>query len=218
MRVPAQLPYVLDCSGSMRDLTLDGISKFTHAKKALTQVLADVVPKGTTVSLWTFSQLPEGVPIVNGYAEFNNDTIRFYDEPERTINRLRPPSRWEPDQSIALLGRLDQLTPYMETPLVEAMWKAASTDLRGEKKMKTLLVLTDGMDTRFGKNRNFFPEIREIPAFIPKFNELGVRVNMVFFHPPTRRRKLIRQEKISKGRLVSSTHQGVSSPPRIVSS
>ena len=74
--------------------------------------------------------------------------------------------------------------------------------------MKTLLVLTDGMDNRFGKNRSFFPEIREIPAFIPKFNELGVRVNMVFFSTP-----FDKKEEIDQARTNFAGPLGQLNPP-----
>ena len=51
---------VLDCSGSMMDLTGAGRTKFDEAQEALRQVLPLVPPK-TKLSLWTFSQLPPGV-------------------------------------------------------------------------------------------------------------------------------------------------------------
>ena len=65
---------VLDCSGSMRFPAADGVSKFEHAKKAIVNVLERVVPRGTTVSLWTFSQVPESVKLINGEVPDNDLT------------------------------------------------------------------------------------------------------------------------------------------------
>ena len=53
------IAIVLDCSGSM--ITDGDGSKWPKAKAALKQVLKESVPKGTKLSLWTFSQLPEGI-------------------------------------------------------------------------------------------------------------------------------------------------------------
>src|SRR5262249_30592702 len=142
------IAIVLDCSGSMK---FDGNgNKWENAKKALAQVLQQV-PKGTTVSLWTFGQLPDGVNVVHP-----NDPI--YLEPERTINQLRAPAPWDPNKVGDLVNRLDQLRPFLRTPLVEAMWRAAETDLVNAKStIKTLLVLSDGEDTRFKESRTLNP-------------------------------------------------------------
>ena len=53
------IAIVLDCSGSM--LSDGDGSKWPNAKAALHQVLKESVPKGTKLSLWTFSQLAEGI-------------------------------------------------------------------------------------------------------------------------------------------------------------
>jgi hypothetical protein len=168
------IAIVLDCSGSMK-FDGDG-SKWKHAKSALTQVLQQV-PQGTTVSIWTFSQLPPGVT--------ENDVTRespIYLEPERTISQLRAPSAWDPNQVAGLTQQFEQLRPYLGTPLVQAMWTAAEKDLVNAKGLKTLLVLTDGTDTRFLDNANFNPSRMSIPAFIgTRFRSLGVRINVVYF-------------------------------------
>jgi hypothetical protein len=166
------LSIVLDCSGSM----VAPRTKFEDAKKALASVLAQV-PTNTTVSLWTFSQFPEGK---KENEVFENDPIVL--EPERTINQLRPPDRWHPNQVKALTQKLDGLRPWFGTPLVQAMWKATETDLMSARGFKTLLVLTDGDDTRFDKNKTFNPKSMTIPEFIAqRYANLGIRVNMVFF-------------------------------------
>ena len=69
------------------------------------------------------------------------------------------------------------------------MWKAADTDLRNAKGLKTLLVLTDGADTRFMENLAFNPVQKTVPPrqnTIPDFlkiyfNQFGARINLVFF-------------------------------------
>ena len=48
------------------------------------------------------------------------------------------------------MDRLNNLTPFYETPLVTAMAKAKA-DLQGKAGFKTLLVLTDGDDTVYAK-------------------------------------------------------------------
>ena len=51
------IAIVLDCSGSMMNQTVRGRTKFDEAQEALRRVLA-LVPKGTRLSLWTFSLAP----------------------------------------------------------------------------------------------------------------------------------------------------------------
>jgi hypothetical protein len=171
------IAIVLDCSGSMLDRSGDGrATKFDDAKSALRQVLAQV-PKGTRVSLWTFSQLPEGVNAV-----FENDPI--VKEPELTINQLRKPAPWDPAQVGALAKELDRLRPHLDTPLVEAMWTAANKDLTTARGLKTLLVLTDGNDNRLENNPKHNPNKLSVPDFIVAgFKPLNIRVNMIFFTP-----------------------------------
>jgi hypothetical protein len=171
------IAIVLDCSGSMLDRSGDGlVTKFDDAKSALKQVLAQV-PKGTKVSLWTFSQLPEGVNQV-----FANDPI--VTEPELTINPLREPAPWDPGQVGELARQLDRLRPHLDTPLVEAMWRAANRDLTKARGLKTLLVLTDGADNRLNDNPKYNPSKLSVPDFIVAgFKPLNIRVNMIFFTP-----------------------------------
>ncbi|HKM53992.1 MAG TPA: hypothetical protein VJY33_11330, partial [Isosphaeraceae bacterium] len=162
------IAIVLDCSGSMADPEIPGQSKFDHAQKALETVLASVPPQ-TKLSLWTFSQLPPGAPIPK--------------EPELTVNALRPLAPWRPEQTKPLVGQIAQLRPFLETPLVWAMWVAAYNDLKSAKGLKTLLVLTDGDDTELEKNKpQYNPGRLSIKDFILQgFKPLGITVNMVFF-------------------------------------
>jgi hypothetical protein len=173
------IAIVLDCSGSMMyDYNYNIIPKWENAKKALAQVLRQV-PKGTTVSLWTFGQLPQGVDRAMLHRE---DPI--LKEPERTIRPLRTPLAWDPNQINDLVRELDQLRPFLGTPLVEAMWRAAEADLVNAKSpIKTLLVLSDGKDERFKESKALNPTgTMDIPTFIgTKFRPLGIRINLVHF-------------------------------------
>ena len=184
------IAIVLDCSGSMRfnnDKEKTKNEKLTNAKTAITRVLKDV-PPGTTVSLWTFSQLPpELATDKDDNALFRSDDPKYQQlqaEPELTIQRLRNPLRWDINQINSLATKLDELRPWFETPLVEAMVKAARTDLVNAKGMRTLLVLTDGDETQFPNSKALGAEMRgspDIASFVAKvFQPLGITVNMVF--------------------------------------
>jgi hypothetical protein len=188
------IAIVLDCSGSMMDRS-DGLAtKFDDAKSALRQVLAQV-PKGTKVSLWTFSQLPEGVNAV-----FRNDPIAG--EPELTINQLRKPAPWDPGQVDELAKQLDRLRPHLGTPLVQAMWTAANRDLTMASGLKTLLVLTDGDDNRLMNNPKYNPDKLSVPQFIVAgFKPLNIRVNMVFFTPSGTQVEIARARENFEGAL-----------------
>ena len=173
------IAIVLDCSGSMI-YDQDGrptLHKFRDAKHALKEVLKQV-PPGTTVSIWTFSQIAESVPRDRNNPEYS----RLEREPELTLKPLRPPSAWNPNQVDNLARELDALNPWFGTPLVEAMWRAAEKDLVNAKGLKTLLVITDGEDNRFKESQALNPNGKlEIEDFIAtKFQPLGIRINMIF--------------------------------------
>ena len=73
--------------------------------------------------------------------------------------------------------------------MVQAMSRAIDTDLKEAKGLKTLLVLTDGDDTRFMKNRELqFPEGVEIPSVYSQVSTSSAsEINMVFFSTAIRR-------------------------------
>lgn len=182
------IAIVLDCSGSMLDKTGAGATKFAEAQAALKEVLRPV-PKGTNLSLWTFSQAPPGVRILpNGDADPTSLPPGFeilQQEPERTITQLIPMGPWDPERTDALINQIGQLHPFFETPLVQAMWVAANRDLKAAKGLKTLLVLTDGQDSELAKNNpRYNPNKLSVKDFIVSgFKPLGITVNMVFFTP-----------------------------------
>ena len=92
-------------------------------------------------------------------------------------------ARWDPEQVDEVGGLLDQLHPYFETPLVEAMRRAANTDLASAQGLKNLLVLTDGNDNGFAKSGSLNPGSKlTIPAFVAdRFRERGIRITVVYF-------------------------------------
>ena len=184
------IAIVLDCSGSMRfnnDKEKTKNEKLTNAKTAITRVLKDV-PPGTTSACGRSSQLPpELATDKDDNALFRSDDPKYQQlqaEPELTIQRLRDPLRWDINQINSLATKLDELRPLVETPLVEAMVKAARTDLVIAKGIRTLLVLTDGDETQFPNSKALGAGIRgspDIASFVAKvFQPLGITVNMVF--------------------------------------
>jgi len=169
------IAIVLDCSGSMGDNNQPG-SKFEEAKRALVSVLRRV-PRGTTVSLWTFGQAREGFVDGRARPEDRDDSAM----PERTIKPLLRPVAWDEDQLKKLRPDLDRIRPYHGTPLVQAMIQAKA-DLTGAKALKTLLVLTDGADTRFMNEGTPRPKGMDIAKYVKEqFNQSGIMVNMVLF-------------------------------------
>jgi hypothetical protein len=179
------IAIVLDCSGSMLDRTGTGVTKFDEAQAALKEVLR-LVPRGTKLSLWTFSQLPDNVPLLPGAkVDARLLPLGLDEEPELTIRQLLRPAPWDPGQADALVKQIGQLVPFFETPLVQAMWQAANTDLKDAKGLKTLLVLTDGDDNQLKKNKpKYNPGSLSVKDFIVSgFKPLGITVNMVFFTP-----------------------------------
>ena len=179
------IAIVLDCSGSMMDRTEAGTTKFEEARCALKEVLG-LVPRGTRLSLWTFSQLPDNTPVrPDGRVDERVLPPGLAEEPERTIKPLLRPAPWDPVQADALVKQIGRLVPFFETPLVQAMWQAANADLKDAQGLKTLLVLTDGYDTELSKKKpRYNPNGLSVKDFIVAgFKPLGITVNMVFFTP-----------------------------------
>ncbi len=206
------IAIVLDCSGSMSEPP--NAPKFPQATSALRQVLSQV-PAGTMVSVWTFSQLPDKFRDQNGKPipappELKAEADLLVLEPERTIQSLRAPAPWADVQTDGLIRKLEDLLPWFQTPLVEAMLKAAQTDLRAAKGLKTLLVLTDGADNRLEKGAAINPDKLTIPNFITdRFKPLGVRINMVFFTPAGDRAEIDEAKKNFEQALEAARSPGI---------
>src|SRR5207237_187783 len=77
----------------------------------------------------------------------------------KIIEQLWEPVVWPPANKEALLAKLDSLVPFHETPLVRCMVEAKKDLLRKDDDgkeitgFKTMVVVTDGMDTSFLKRQ-----------------------------------------------------------------
>lgn len=168
------IAIVLDCSGSMVEA---GSPKFAEAKESLIAVLKHL-PPGTRLSIWIFGQAADG--FINGDNARPID-VEQHEKPELTIRVLRPAALWNPADLEPLREALDGLIPFHGTPLLEAVCNA-KVDLDKAKGLKTMLVLTDGKDSRFAENRRFNPSNATIPEFVRNyFKDSGITVNMIFF-------------------------------------
>jgi hypothetical protein len=86
---------------------------------------------------------------------------------------------------------IDALTPYSDTPLVRSM-VAASADFKGAQGFKTMVVLTDGQDTRFEKGPGYAgdpvinpPPQKTIPQFLQeKFGNSDIALRVIGFQLP----------------------------------
>lgn len=166
------IAIVLDCSGSMGKPEVG--TKFHDARKALTTILR-TMPRGTTISVWAFGFENRG------YLRHDPIAVENNNNPERTIRRILGPVRWDPSQVVVLDQALDRIEPVHGTPLVRAMVKAAE-DLDHATGFKTMLVLTDGKDTRFARDAVGNPGKLSIPAFLAKrFGHAGIAIHMVAF-------------------------------------
>ena len=162
------LAIVLDCSGSMgsdpknpKDKT-----KWDEALQALADVLKPL-PRGTTVSVWVFGQAV--------------GPLKTVEKAEDTIIRLLEPTAWnpeDPEQRHALMKTIEKFEPWNESPIVEAILKAKG-DLAGAKGNKSIVVLTDGYDNRFGKDKKPAKSIET--TLREAFQDSGIVVNIVGF-------------------------------------
>ena len=106
------------------------------------------------------------------------------------VRPLRPPGQWNRDLQLKdLMNKIDNLTPYYRTPLVEAIWEAKEGLERalppGFKGPKSIVVLTDGADDEFDNwaRRGGTGGINTIRQFMQKrfLENSGYMLNMVFF-------------------------------------
>jgi hypothetical protein len=162
------IAIVLDCSGSMGADPKNPMTKtkWDETTQALGEVLA-ALPRGTTVSLWVF-----------GHAVGASKTVA---NAEDTITRLLEPTAWNPEdakQLPALVKKIRELEPWNESPIVQTMLMAKD-DLAKAKGNKTLIVLTDGYDNRFGKDKKTDKSIAT--TLREAFQDSGITVNVVGF-------------------------------------
>src|SRR5262249_17721921 len=116
--------------------------------------------------------------------------------PEDTIAAVRKPSPWDPKDLGPLMKELEELVPFLETPLVRAMVKAKNEGFPPNATgFKTLLVLTDGMDNRFERKEKKTGKVigyddvlqgirkdTKLKSWVAKeFEKVGVVINFVGF-------------------------------------
>jgi hypothetical protein len=146
-------------------------TKYAQATRALETVLG-VVPAGTRVSLRIFGQA-----VGPG---------RTVTAPEEFIQTLLPPTPWKPSDPTLLATLMARVRypaqiPWNESPILRAM-KDARTDLQTETGYKTIIVLTDGKDNRFEKDRRLNPEGQDVPTLLNSlFQGTGISVHVIGF-------------------------------------
>jgi hypothetical protein len=186
----AALAIVVDFSGSMNSPLKTagkpqkgGPRRIDKALDALEEVLSKDFLKGTVISLWVYSQY-EGDP-----------------KEEPIVKQLRAPQKWDSNsQLLPLMNKLRNLVPFNETPLVRAMWKAKA-DLAGFEGLKTILVLTDGVDNRFENDKDLKVNKgnRNIPNFLKEqFKDSGILLNIIGFQLELTKAEIPEKEKFEK--------------------
>jgi hypothetical protein len=194
------ISIVIDYSGSMK---YEGLPKeqwkITKALRVLRRVLKRL-PDGVSLSVWVFGQ---------------KGTTAQYATPEESIRNVWKAQPWKQGYLDELMAGLEDLEPQNFTPLVRSMAEAFLKDLKGREGFRTLLVLTDGMDTRFVRgtygddpehslaskgdpefnSKSVENNFEEIGGFLKQqFDRSGVAVNMVFFDVPPGERQKAREQ------------------------
>lgn len=192
------ITIVLDCSGSMIEandkVPLDPANRYPKALEAIDRFLARI-PPDTQVSFWIFSQRT-GDPAIDN-AEAGGLPSRRVEE---SLQRIFQPQPWRTELRTSILERLRSLTPSNFTPLVHSLMKARK-DLEDVRGFKTLVVLTDGMDTCFRVTNQQGKVIRtdpvfnadgskDIPTFIrEQFKDSDIALRIVGFQLPEQEKK-----------------------------
>jgi hypothetical protein len=138
------LAIVLDCSGSMGARKGQPVesSKWYEATEGLREVLKQL-PRGTTLSVWIFGQ---ALATADKTAK----------DPSETIEQILAPVVWNPEDTDAidkLVSQARAYEPWNYSPIFRAMYTAAEKDLKHAKGYKALVVVTDGMDNHFAKDK-----------------------------------------------------------------
>ncbi len=179
--------FVVDCSGSMgppEGEAYGPTTKFTQAITVFEKVLRDL-PPGTTISVWAFGQ-----------AVGSGKTV---EEAEKTITRVIAPMKWNPADTKAteaLLKRVryPALEPWNESPVLRAMLEAKA-DLTQATGYKSMIVLTDGADNRYAKDKIVNPNGKSVPDVIrDEFRMSGIAVHAIGFRLPKAEEDLVTKQ------------------------
>ncbi len=166
---------VLDCSGSMTYKVKGGGTRFEQLAKALLAVM-DRLPPGVPVSLRVFG----------GLGGTGAETARLWGArpwKARRPGRVDGPAPATPAE---LARALDGLAARLGggTPLVRAVWEARDDFPEDFDGFKTVVVLTDGVDSTFATNGSGLPRKADDTAasFLAReFERSGVVVNAIGF-------------------------------------
>ena len=168
---------VLDASGSMRPAKGESwkdSAKYVQATTALKEVFHSI-PNGTKVSLWVF-----------GRAVGPQKTTP---EAEQSVRQILKPTVWDPRDEDKIAEVMKAITyptlePWNETPLFHTMMQAA-TDLNDSKGYKSVIVITDGIDNRIAKDKQYNPDSLPTEEFLKskRFRDWfkGIQINIIGF-------------------------------------
>ena len=178
------ISIIVDCSGSMiteRQLVnynRNSPCRYHEMTGALRKVL-EKLPQGVTLSVWVYGQM---LPGRNPQPEADD-----------TITLVRKPTPWKTEELKDLMDTVEDLRPYNETPIVRSMVRAKEQGFPKDfKGFKTMMVLTDGMDTCFHKDQEMQLRHRtkEIPKFLDaEFKDAGIILNVIGFQVAAKEEK-----------------------------
>jgi hypothetical protein len=186
---PGAIGFVLDYSGSMRFQTdgktlppnedKDPSSKMSQALAALEKVFPSI-PDRTNVKVRIFSHQNPG--------RRESDELIF---PNRNYFAS---DQFNGQRAADILRVLRGFRPYYDTPLIGTIRKAIQEDLAGPDTVKTLVVLTDGLDTTYGdisdprkpmtaaQKQEVIRKVQnDVRALRDAARERNISIHMVFF-------------------------------------
>lgn len=116
---------ILDASGSMKEMTSDGKSKWDVARKAACDLI-DGIPEGRTLAM-----------IVYGHD---------LEKKCEAVDVLHPLAVLTIDEKARLKGRIDAITPIGNTPIASSL-RMAGEELKKATGLSRLILITDGTET-----------------------------------------------------------------------
>jgi flagellar biosynthesis GTPase FlhF len=134
---------ILDYSGSMKEMTPDGISKMEAAKEVVTRFLRDI-PNGKRLTF-----------IVYGVTPYN--TQREGCQDVKVVQQLGPVDESIKSQFVQYISRIQ---PYGATPLAQSL-RVAGLQLARRQGMCQLVLITDGMETCGGDPARVAEELKK---------------------------------------------------------
>jgi hypothetical protein len=163
------ITFVVDCSGSLGPVEEAGgvdtsRSRYRSSLTALRKILASL-PRGVRVSVWTFGERSGGT------------------NPEETIRRIQPMTAWtgKESQIDELVRPLESLEPWNFSAIAHAMLEARA-DLEKISQPRAMIVLSDGDDNRFAKDKTVNPTSGTIAEVLNRrFEKENIAIHMLGF-------------------------------------